>query len=123
MVEPDDKLLGFGSPDNESAYDLYGSEPEPPSRTEAPEIPNPLVPAREESDCNGFGVKIPEVVPSTTIDQSGDFPVELSEARNLQRLHRASVAGWIRRRSPNDRDILGRHPQFYTRDRTGAFGA
>jgi hypothetical protein len=123
MVEPDEKLLGFGSPDTESAYDLYASEPEPQSRIEAPEIPNTLVPAREESDFNGFGVKIPEVVPVTVIDQSGDFPAELSEARNLLRLRRASVAGWIRQRSPKDRDILGRQPQFYLRDRTGAFGA
>jgi hypothetical protein len=59
----------------------------------------------------------------TMIDQSGDFPAELSDARNLLRQQRASVAGWIRRRSPSDRDILGRHPQFYIRDRTGAFGA
>jgi hypothetical protein len=123
MVEPDDKLLGFGSPDTESAYDPYGSEPETQSRIEAPGLPNTPVPPREESDFNGFGVRIPEVFPLTVIDRSGDFPAELSEARNLQRLQRASVAGWIRRRSPNDRDVLGRHPQFYLRDRTGAFGA
>src|SRR5271170_7373525 len=119
MVKLDDNRAGDDSSDTEPAGQLLGSDAPPQSQIEERSPPKTPVAAQEESDLNKFGAWQREAVPFTVIHEPGQLPAELGEVRDMLRSLRASVAGWVRQRGPQDREILGRRPQFYARNRTG----